>query len=678
MIKKILLTFAVFLFIMSHAFSQSAENAFISVWNTDVAEFSIGVDESSIDNQIKLPLVKNGQYDFTVNWGDGTSDSITQYNDPAAIHIYDKAGVYEVTISGKLQGWQFGEWPIQHFNDILEHASKIVEIKNWGCFGFGDTAMQFACCQNLIITARDKPDLTGTASLAGCFYMCLSLEKVPEISEWDVSNITSMMSMFWKAYKFNDDLSGWDTSGITNMSKMFDSAESFNQDISGWDTSNVTDMSSMFYFARHFNQDISGWDTSNVTDMKDMFSRALDFNCDISKWDFSSVIKWGWFLSSSDFSMENYEFLLFKLASLDLPEYGMINVRTFHSEFTNNIIENLKNEKNWGILDLGNMDYGYIRDYDEEGSYQFPRGVTEDRNGVITMLAGCKFNAGIIYGFDDEWQDSIWESLDDSIAGVSRTGVIYAIDAGQTTVTMTNRKNGTERTWKIHVAKNDPFIIEVNIPDTDDSEDKEINIGTYEGLVDRIYNCTIDWGDGYQSFISSAEYYFENQTSHYYFQPGIYTVKIQGFFVGWENRLSTYLSDMDWLINIKQWGCFVFDEDTRFSGSRNLTITASDIPDYSNIKSFKRTFKDCFSLKFIPSLPEWDISGIENMNSIFNNVQLDNKFYDKLLISWAEQNVQDKVFFVAGESTYSSAAVKARKHLTDEHGWIIVDGGIFK
>ena len=45
-------------------------------------------------------------------------------------------------------------------------------------------------------------------------------------------------------------------------------------DISNWDVSKVTDMNSMFYYAKSFNGDISNWDVSNVTDMSNMFWRC--------------------------------------------------------------------------------------------------------------------------------------------------------------------------------------------------------------------------------------------------------------------------------------------------------------------------------------------------------------------------------------------------------------------
>ena len=73
--------------------------------------------------------------------------------------------------------------------------------------------------------------------------------KYIDISNWDVSNIKSMNSMFYlcEALKSVGDISKWDVSNVTNMRSMFGGCESFNQDISNWDVSNVTNMYFMFH-----------------------------------------------------------------------------------------------------------------------------------------------------------------------------------------------------------------------------------------------------------------------------------------------------------------------------------------------------------------------------------------------------------------------------------------------
>ena len=131
----------------------------------------------------------------------------------------------------------------------------------------------------------------------------------PDISSWDVSNVTNMSNMFGtKGYSealnrdnyyevyFNQDISKWDVSKVTNMSGMFNNAIDFNQNIGEWDVSKVTDMSLLFGAgaegtsgSSNFNQDIGSWDVSKVTNMEKMFAFSKAFNQDIGNWDVSNV-----------------------------------------------------------------------------------------------------------------------------------------------------------------------------------------------------------------------------------------------------------------------------------------------------------------------------------------------------------------------------------------------------
>merc|ERR1712032_1717413 len=59
-----------------------------------------------------------------------------------------------------------------------------------------------------------------------------------DVSKWDVSKVTNMISMFRSASSFNGDISKWDVSTVRNMDKMFYKASSFAQALCGkWFTS---------------------------------------------------------------------------------------------------------------------------------------------------------------------------------------------------------------------------------------------------------------------------------------------------------------------------------------------------------------------------------------------------------------------------------------------------------
>ena len=45
--------------------------------------------------------------DFVVYWGDGTSDTITAWNQAETTHTYSDAGVHVINIVGKIEGFRF-------------------------------------------------------------------------------------------------------------------------------------------------------------------------------------------------------------------------------------------------------------------------------------------------------------------------------------------------------------------------------------------------------------------------------------------------------------------------------------------------------------------------------------------------------------------------------------------
>jgi surface protein len=152
----------------------------------------------------------------------------------------------------------------------------------------------------------------------------------PDISTWDVSNVTNMQNAFANTTTFNQDISSWDVSSVLFMTDMFGGSVfnnggvalsgnfastmtsvthmnamfrngPFNQDISSWNVSSVTIMDQMFSGATAFNQDISSWDVSSVTTMRYMFNQATAFNQPIGSWDPAITDMTGMFANASAF-----------------------------------------------------------------------------------------------------------------------------------------------------------------------------------------------------------------------------------------------------------------------------------------------------------------------------------------------------------------------------------------
>jgi len=254
---------------------------FISKWDTTQA--------GSANDTVVLPLVSDGDYDFYVDWGDGSRDNITGYNQSEVTHQYSNTGIYEVRIRGGITGWYFGNGG---------DDDKITEISKWGPLRFVSNDINlFYGCSNLDVVATDSLTL-GASNGQDMFNSCPLLGSEGNMNSWDTSSCTNMYRMFANCTGFNQPLGNWDTSNVTNMYQMFSREGGtmiFDQDIGAWDVSSVTNMGFMFGYGgtKAFNNggspSISGWNTSSVTNMSYMFNSCTGFNQPIGSWDTSKV-----------------------------------------------------------------------------------------------------------------------------------------------------------------------------------------------------------------------------------------------------------------------------------------------------------------------------------------------------------------------------------------------------
>ncbi len=337
---------------------QTPASRFVTTWDTRRTS-----SKSTSNNRVMLPLLNDGQYDFEVDWGDGSTDHITNASSGARVHFYSTPGIYTVSITGLFSGWNVNadvrgqdgvynntntndasakltcihEWDglrMLHPNDMspayhqnfsysyafqdCDHLTGIPStfIPNQNIDDSGSFRGMFANCtglslQNFVTHPITGWDMTKVKNIASFFYQCgfdtndwVDLAFDPEIGTWDVSNVTDMAGLNSWNYNFDNggssSISGWDTSSVTTMAAMFSSVYNFTQDVSNWDTSNVTRMDGMFRHTRGGgNPDVTNWDVSKVTHMGSMFGDAYFFNRNIGNWDTSSLTDVGFMLQSA-------------------------------------------------------------------------------------------------------------------------------------------------------------------------------------------------------------------------------------------------------------------------------------------------------------------------------------------------------------------------------------------
>ena len=320
--------------------SQTAPNQF--VFTIDTENTSSG---SSLNTQFMMPLVSGGSYNATVNWGDGSSDTITSYNQQEVTHTYSSAGQYEISIEGTLQGWQFN-----NAGDRL----KMLDVKQWGVLDLSTNAA-FYGCTNLDASATDAPTVSST-SFSQMFQECRNFDG--SIGNWDVSSINQFNNCFVNCFTFNQPLDSWDVGSGTLFYYMFYNCKNYDQNLNSWNTSNAERMDFMFYFCEQFNGDIYNWDTTNVERMDYMFYNCDLFDQSLAAWTIANVSNFTNFMqNATGLSTSNYDATLIAWAA-GVVDTG-ISINFGGSQFTESAYASrfsLIEDDGWTIVDGGIFD----------------------------------------------------------------------------------------------------------------------------------------------------------------------------------------------------------------------------------------------------------------------------------------------------------------------------------
>jgi hypothetical protein len=241
---------------------------------------------------------------FSIDWGDGSSgtrltswtgtrrpDSFeTRIESTAtgtgnAVHTYSKHGIYLIVIKGTFSSAAV----TVAYPEIFPGLIRVLNI--------GQTQLR-----HNIIRFRDNRQLeyvppflpTGITTLANCFQNCVNFNH-PNVTLWNLSNITSMVAAFQSASGFNQDISPWVSysSGVTTFVNFLLNAKSFknaDKDLTNWVIRSGTSCQAMFSNTSISSNSFSGWQFLGNNNLQQMFAGCIDFTgFGLNTWDVSKV-----------------------------------------------------------------------------------------------------------------------------------------------------------------------------------------------------------------------------------------------------------------------------------------------------------------------------------------------------------------------------------------------------
>ena len=227
---------------------------------------------------------------------------------------------------------------------------EVCESRNMSRYFFGTTALTS-------LTGQENWHTRNATTMSQMFQN----STIPTLnaSGWDVSNVASMASMFYEAYKLTTlNAPNWTPGVLTagcNMSYMFYDADAITsaglQDINTWDTSKVTNMGYMFYEAGTATPGLSGllnvsaWDVSNVANMDHMFQYSGIGSVNARGWHAGKVTNMSYMFYGAN-----------RLTTLDTTGWNTKSVTNMSSMFTGTtVLETVVGSETWDVSKVTNM-----------------------------------------------------------------------------------------------------------------------------------------------------------------------------------------------------------------------------------------------------------------------------------------------------------------------------------
>jgi surface protein len=189
----------------------------------------------------------------------------------------------------------------------------------------------------------------------------------------------------------------------------------------------------------------------------------------------------------------------------------------------------------------------------------------------------------------------------------------------------------------VHAAPADEFVTTWKTDNPGSSGSTEITIPTTGGG----YNYNVDWdNDGIFD-----EFSLTGDVTHDFGTPGEYTIRIEGDFprIYFNNA-----GDKDKIIRIEQWGTNPWTSMSyAFAGTTNLTGSASDAPNLTNVTDMSYMFSG--ARLFNQDVSSWNTSNVLSMDGLFSGTQE----FNQALSSWDTASVTNMQSMFSNASAFN-------------------------
>jgi hypothetical protein len=179
----------------------------------NVVSFSVLTTTPNEEFQLHLNQNTAAEPNFTVHWGDGTSNLIVNKYTPLLLHTYEVAAGRTITLTGSVPG-------ISYVDDFLAQSNnKITSVDSLGSLAFETCRGMFYGCINSTYPALDNANVTGVTDFESMFH---SFSGDPKVSNLDMATAVTIKGMFFNASNANPNCSQWVITELLDAEYCFD------------------------------------------------------------------------------------------------------------------------------------------------------------------------------------------------------------------------------------------------------------------------------------------------------------------------------------------------------------------------------------------------------------------------------------------------------------------------
>ncbi|WP_448606010.1 MBG domain-containing protein [Paenimyroides ceti] len=677
-------------------FGASAFNQDIGSWNTqNVTDMSYMFYGASSFNQpignwntvkvANMSFMFHNALVFNQNIGNWNTSQVTNMNS-----LFSNAKAFNQNINN---------WDTQKvvtMNNMFRDARVFnQDISSWNTQKVTDMSLMFngAVAFNQNIGNWNTSQVT---KMSGMFNGAVSFNQ--NIGNWNTSQVTNMNGMFYEATTFNQPVDSWNTANVTDMAFMFSNTKAFNQDINSWDMAKVTNMAYMFSHAKAFNQNIGNWKLNPVVNMAKMLDNS---GMDCQNYSFTLQ---GWANNANTPSGRNLGSVGRQYGTNAVPARTLLtNTKGWtitgdspsgQSCGLDQTITAADITKTYGDVAFvptatasSGLEVSYVST-DNSIAEAFQDSADDNKWKLKIKKAG-QVNITAQQPGNETYNpapDVVFKLIINKAAlavTANALSKVYGTADPALTYTATgfvNNDDQTALTGTLSRAAGEAVGTYAITQGTLDAENYTI---AYTGASFTITAATGDfvtvWDMSKYGSGNTIRFYptiSPGQSVDYFWMAsggssgsgtiaaGTYEVNISGLPANeiiTLNLKPTHLKTIKIidqqpnperlkLIDVTQWGTAQWSTmENAFMNCHNLNITATDVPDLSNVGDMSRMFQGCRSLNGPANIGAWNTANVTNMSNMFGGAFV----FNQDISNWNTANVTNMSFMLAGAKAFN-------------------------